>query len=122
MSDTDKTSADPDDEKREQAAAVLPALTLLEQQASALQRASERGERIDQGSVVSYELAAQHAKHLIGVDGLSADDITEAAREQGGAQVRVVKEALEHVAHTRSFEVTPVEEDQDVEEEREIDL
>ncbi|WP_105974719.1 hypothetical protein [Streptomyces geranii] len=117
------TPTDPAAEERQQAAAaVLPVLTQLNQQAAALEKAAERGEQIDGGTVLSYELQAQHAQHLLSSGGLSANDVKEAAREQGGAQARAVAEALDHVTHTRSFEATPAEEERDVEEEREIDL
>ncbi|MFF4607793.1 hypothetical protein ACFY12_34270 [Streptomyces sp. NPDC001339] len=127
MSDTASTPTDPDAANREQAtAAVLPVLTSLDQQASALQRAGEKGEQINQGSVVSYELAAQHAKHLIGAGGLSADDIKDAAAEHGGSAARRTAErALDHASHTRSFEATPPPEtaqDKDIDDEVEIDL
>lgn len=127
MSDTSDTPTDPDSEKREQAAAaVLPVLASLDQQASALQRASEKGEQIKQGSVVSYELAAQHAKHLIGAGGLSADDIKAAAAEHGGSTARSTAErALDHASHIRSFEATPppeTEKAKDIDDEVEIDL
>lgn len=120
---TNTTPTDPAAEERQQAAAaVLPVLTQLNQQADALEKAAERGEQISSGTVLSYELQAQHAQHLLSSGGISAKDVKEAAREQGGAQARAVEAALDHVTHTRSFEATPAEEERDVEEEREIDL
>ncbi|MET9676410.1 hypothetical protein ABZY68_25445 [Streptomyces sp. NPDC006482] len=125
MTDTPSTPPDPEAAHREQAAAaVLPVLTSLAQQATALEQASDNGEQITENSVVSYELAAHHAKHLIGAGGLTADDVKTVAAEHGGTQARTDAErALDHAVNTRAFEATPpprAEQDRDVEEE--IDL
>ncbi|MFJ8957322.1 hypothetical protein ACIRO1_45255 [Streptomyces sp. NPDC102381] len=118
-----ETASTPNTDKQQQAAAVLPVLTALDQQASAL----EKDEQITQNKVVAYELAAQHAQHLISKGGLSADDIKTAAEEHGGAPARNTAErALDHASHPRSFEpIEPENEpepDNDIDEEVEISL
>ncbi|MEV5348964.1 hypothetical protein [Streptomyces achromogenes] len=125
MNDPASTPAGPKAADREQATlAVLPVLTSLDQQATALEQASDQGGQITQGNVVAYELAVQHARHLIVAGGLSPDDIKTAAAQHGGAQAcATVDRALEHATHARAFEPTPPvapERDQDIEEEVEL--
>ncbi|WP_037967888.1 hypothetical protein, partial [Streptomyces sp. SS] len=89
MTDTPSTPTDPEAAHREQAAAaILPVLTSLAHQATTLEQASDNGEHITSNSVVSYELTAHHAQHLIGAGGLTADDVKTVAAEHGGAQAR----------------------------------
>ncbi|MCQ8194660.1 hypothetical protein [Streptomyces rugosispiralis] len=124
MTDTARTPADTEPTEREQAAAaVLPVLTSLDQQATVLEQASDKGEQIAQSNVAAYELTAHHAKHLIGAGGLSTDDIKAAATEHGGTQARKAAErALDHADHPRNYETTSTEDTRDVEEEHDLDL
>ncbi|MFF1399397.1 hypothetical protein ACFVZD_37065 [Streptomyces sp. NPDC058287] len=90
------------------AAVVLPGLISLDEQATALERAARRGDQITQSAVASYELSAEHARHLIKANGLSKDNIAQAAREQGGASARsTVLNGLDHANRARIFEPTP---------------
>ncbi|MCQ4045825.1 hypothetical protein ACFOSC_27895 [Streptantibioticus rubrisoli] len=126
---TEHAQSDPADEERQRAtAAVLPVLASLDQQAAALQQATDRGEQINRSAVVAYELHAQHAKHLLGAHALSASDIKAAAHEHRGAGPHgFADRALDHATHPRHYEPTPPHQpqsdvDQDAEKEQEIDL
>ncbi|MFI9031154.1 hypothetical protein [Streptomyces sp. NPDC053560] len=110
-----------DDQQR--AAAILPALAVLDRQAAELEQAAAEGAPLDPGAVATYEVQAQHARHLLSEAGLTPEQITEAAEQhRGDGEPGFAERALDHTVHPRPYTSTLSTDAPTAPDQEEIDL
>ncbi|WP_079131852.1 hypothetical protein [Streptomyces nanshensis] len=99
--------------KKRATAELMPVLAGLDKSATHLETAEATGRKIGPGDIATYQLQADHARHLLTSNALDPREVKTAEREHRGDGERGFAErGLDHTIRVRHFEPAPGAEDQ----------